>query len=78
MVPEPSLPQFGRQVVQILSADDVLVHSTSETVSARQGETAEAFLRRLATEGGVKREDQVELAYKAGAPPNAVVKRASR
>ena len=66
-------PEFGRQRVQVLPSGEILVHSTSETVLARQGEDRCDLALRLLTEYGVGPLDTIEIVFKAGVPQYAVV-----
>jgi len=69
-----SPPQFGQQVVQVL-AGEVVVHATSETVSAEKGEGVDALVHRLVRDFHVQPVDLVRIHYKAGAPQYAVIER---
>ena len=66
-------PQFGQETVQILANGESVVHARSDTVDALNGESRQAFLRRLAREYGVGPGDRVRITYKAGQPKFAVV-----
>jgi hypothetical protein len=65
-------PQYGRQRLRLLPSG-VLVHSTSETVLAKEDEAQGAFLKRLRDEYGVGPEDEVEVVYKAGKIQYAII-----
>ena len=78
----PSPPEYGQQVVQVLAGEGVLagshylvVHATSETVSAEKGEGMDALVHRLVRDFHVQPVDLVRIHYKAGAPQYAVIER---
>jgi ABC-type nitrate/sulfonate/bicarbonate transport system substrate-binding protein len=61
--------------MQLLGNGEALVHSSTEIIQVRRGESTEMFLRRLLQEHGVGPHDLVEITYKEGMPQYAAIER---